>query len=170
MEKTIGKKLYNLRKQAGFTQDYVAERLGVSAQAVSKWENDIACPDIMTLPNIAELYGITIDELFKNEEIQSIAKYDKTKKFIETELVVRVYIDSVHGDAVKVSVPYPIVKELVNVGTNISAVASGVVISGIDLSGVNFDAIFEMVEKGMLGEFVNITSQNGDIIRVAVEK
>ena len=37
MEKTIGKKLYDLRKQSGFTQDYVAEKLGVSAQAVSKW-------------------------------------------------------------------------------------------------------------------------------------
>ncbi len=42
MEKTIGKKLYDLRKQSGFTQDYVAEKLGVSAQAVSKWENDLS--------------------------------------------------------------------------------------------------------------------------------
>ena len=83
MEKTIGKKLHELRKQSGFTQDYVAEKLGVSAQAVSKWENDIACPDIMTLPNIAELYGITIDELFKNEEVQSNVKYEKTEKVNE---------------------------------------------------------------------------------------
>lgn len=170
MEKTIGRKLYDLRKQSGYTQDYVAEKLGVSAQAVSKWENDIACPDIMTLPNIANLYGITIDELFKNDDVQSNVKFEKMEQVNENELVVRVYVDSVHGDAVKVSVPYPIVKEIANAGKSISAVVSGVVISGIDLSGVNFDAIFTMVEKGMLGEFVNITSQNGDIIRVVVEK
>lgn len=165
MEKTIGKKLYDLRKQSGFTQDYVAEKLGVSAQAVSKWENDIACPDIMTLPNIADLYGITIDELFKNDDVQSNVKYEKTETINENELVVRVYVDSVHGDVVKVSLPYPIVKELANVGKNISSV-----VSGIDLSDVDFEAIFTMVEKGMLGEFVNVKTQNNDIVRVVVEK
>lgn len=165
MEKTIGKKLYDLRKQSGFTQDYVAEKLGVSAQAVSKWENDIACPDIMTLPHIAELYGITIDELFKNDEVHSNVRYEKTEQINESELVLRVYVDSVHGDTVKVTLPYPVVKELAVVGKNISSI-----VSGIDLSGVDFDAIFAMVEKGMLGEFVNVKTQNNDIVRVVVEK
>lgn len=165
MEKTIGKKLYDLRKQSGFTQDYVAEKLGVSAQAVSKWENDIACPDIMTLPNIAELYCITIDELFKNDDVQSNVKFEKVEKINENELLVRVYIDSIHGDNVKVTLPYLIVKEIANVGKSISSV-----VSGIDLSGVDFETVFAMVEKGMLGEFVNVKSQNGDIVRVVVEK
>ncbi|MBR5245800.1 MAG: helix-turn-helix domain-containing protein [Clostridia bacterium] len=165
MEKTIGKKLYELRKQSGFTQDYVAEKLGVSAQAVSKWENDIACPDIMTLPNIANLYDITIDELFKSDNVQSKVKYEKTEKINENELLVRVYVDSANGDNVKVSVPYPIVKEMANVGKSISSV-----VSGVDLSGVDFETVFAMVEKGMLGEFVNVKSQNGDIVRVVVEK
>lgn len=165
MEKTIGKKLYDLRKQSGFTQDYVAEKLGVSAQAVSKWENDIACPDIMTLPNIAELYCITIDELFKNDDVQSNVKFEKVEKINENELLVRVYIDSVHGDNVKVTLPYLIVKEIANVGKSISSV-----VSGIDLSGVDFQTVFAMVEKGVLGEFVNVKSQNGDIVRVVVEK
>ncbi len=170
MEKTIGKKLYELRKQSGFTQDYVAEKLGVSAQAVSKWENDIACPDIMTLPNIAELYGITIDDLFKNQEIQSKVKYVKTEKVNENELVLRVYVDTVNGDKVKITLPYPLVKELVVAGKNISAVVGGTVVSGIDLSSVDFDAIFAMVESGVLGEIVNVQTQNNDIIRVVVEK
>lgn len=165
MEKTIGKKLYDLRKQSGFTQDYVAEKLGVSAQAVSKWENDIACPDIMTLPKIAELYGITIDELFKNEEVQSNVKYEKTEKVNENELVLRVYVDTVHGDDIKVNLPYLLVKELINVGKDISFM-----FTGIDLSGVNFESIFKMVEMGVLGEIVTVETQNGDDIRVVVEK
>ena len=163
MEKSIGKQLYDLRKQSGFTQDYVAERLGVSAQAVSKWENDIACPDIMTLPNIAELYGITIDELFKNEEVQSNVKYEKTEKINENELIFRVYVDTVNGDTVKVNLPYILVKELINVGKNVS-------FTGVDLSGVDFESVFKMVEMGVLGEIVTVKTQNGDDIRVVVEK
>lgn len=165
MEKTIGKKLCDLRKQSGFTQDYVAEKLGVSAQAVSKWENDIACPDIMTLPNIAEIYGITIDELFKNEEVQSNVKFEKTEKINENELVFRVYVDTTNGDIVKVNLPYVLVKELIKVGKNISGI-----VAGVDLSGVNFESIFKMVEMGVLGEIVTVETQNGDHIRVVVEK
>lgn len=165
MEKTIGKKLYDLRKQSGFTQDYVAEKLGVSAQAVSKWENDIACPDIMTLPSIAELYGITIDELFKKEEVQSNVKYEKTEKVNENELIFRVYVDTANGDDIKVNLPYLLVKELINVGKDISTM-----FTGIDLSGVNFESIFRMVEMGVLGEIVTVKTQNGDDIRVVVEK
>lgn len=170
MEKTIGKKLYELRKQSGFTQDYIAEKLGVSAQAVSKWENDIACPDIMTLPSIAQLYGITIDELFNNEEIQSNVKYEKPEQINEEDLVLRVYVDTVHGDKVKVTLPYLVVKEFVKAGKNISAVVGGTVVSGVDLSGIDFDLIFGMVANGVLGEIVNVQTQNNDIIRVVVEK
>lgn len=165
MEKTIGKKLHELRKQSGFTQDYVAEKLGVSAQAVSKWENDIACPDIMTLPNIAELYGISIDELFKNDDIQSNVKYEKTEKVNENELVLRVYVDTAQGDDIKVNLPYLLVKELINVGKDISFM-----FTGIDLGKVNFESIFKMVEMGVLGEIVTVETQNGDDIRVVVEK
>ncbi len=165
MEKTIGKKLYELRKQSGFTQDYVAEKLGVSAQAVSKWENDIACPDIMTLPHIAKLYNITIDELFKNEDVQSNVKFEKTEKINENELIFRVYVDTAQGDDVKVNLPYLLVKELINVGKDISGV-----FAGVDLSKVNFESIFKMVELGVLGEIVTVKTQNGDDIRVVVEK
>lgn len=165
MEKTIGKKLYELRKQSGFTQDYVAEKLGVSPQAVSKWENDIACPDIMTLPHIAELYGITVDELFKNDDVKSNVKFEKEEKVNENELVLRVYVDTANGDDIKVNLPYILVKELINVGKDISSV-----FTGIDLTAVNFESVFKMVELGVLGEIVTVKTQNGDDIRVVVEK
>ena len=54
---TFGEKLNSMRKNSGFTQEEVAVRLGISPQAVSKWENDLSCPDIMLLPEIAKLYG-----------------------------------------------------------------------------------------------------------------
>lgn len=60
---TVGKKIMSLRKEAGLTQEQLAERLGISAQAVSKWENDISCPDISMLPVLASLFNVSVDDL-----------------------------------------------------------------------------------------------------------
>lgn len=68
MEQTLGKRIVAHRKRLGMTQDSLAEQLGVTAQAVSKWENDQSCPDIAMLPKLAEIFGITIDELLGIEK------------------------------------------------------------------------------------------------------
>lgn len=68
---TLGKRIAVLRKRSGMTQEQLAERVGVSAQAVSKWENDASCPDIMTLPLLADIFGVTIDELLGKKPIES---------------------------------------------------------------------------------------------------
>lgn len=67
MEQTLGKRIMAARKQMGLTQDQLAEQLGVTAQAVSKWENDQSCPDITMLPKLAELFQTTTDELLGRE-------------------------------------------------------------------------------------------------------
>ena len=67
-EMTLGKRIMQHRKRLGLTQEQLAERIGVSAQAVSKWENDLSCPDISLLPVLAEIFGITVDELLGKEE------------------------------------------------------------------------------------------------------
>lgn len=67
MENTVGKKIAALRKEKGMTQDDIAEKLNVSPQAVSKWENDISYPDIMLLPKIARLLDTTVDNLLSSE-------------------------------------------------------------------------------------------------------
>lgn len=64
---TIGNKIAELRKQNNLTQDALAQELGVSNQAVSKWESDQCCPDITLLPKLADLFDITIDSLFGRE-------------------------------------------------------------------------------------------------------
>ena len=63
MEETLGKRIVRHRKAMGMTQDQLAERLSVTAQAVSKWENDQSCPDITTLPKLAEIFGTSTDAL-----------------------------------------------------------------------------------------------------------
>lgn len=64
---TIGSRIAENRRRIGMTQEELAAKLAVSAQAVSKWENDITCPDVMTLPKLAELLGITVDELLSGK-------------------------------------------------------------------------------------------------------
>ncbi len=66
MEQSLGKRIMQHRKALGLTQDQLAEKLGVTAQAVSKWENDQSCPDISMLPKLAGIFSITTDELLGN--------------------------------------------------------------------------------------------------------
>ena len=60
----LGKKIKQYRFKSGLTQEQLAEKLGIGAQSVSKWENAVAMPDITTLPLLAETFGISIDDLF----------------------------------------------------------------------------------------------------------
>lgn len=60
----IGKKIKVLRLKTGITQEKLASRLNISSQSISKWENELTTPDINLLPDIAGIFGVTIDELF----------------------------------------------------------------------------------------------------------
>ena len=64
---TLGNKIAQLRKSMGITQDALAQQLGVTNQAVSKWESDQCCPDVMLLPKIADIFSVSIDALFDRE-------------------------------------------------------------------------------------------------------
>lgn len=65
VNKTIGENILKLRIVDGLSQSELADRLGVSPQAVSKWERALCCPDISHLPHIAKVFGTSIDELFR---------------------------------------------------------------------------------------------------------
>lgn len=65
----MGENIASLRRAAGLTQEMLADRLGVTSQAVSKWERQISCPDMSLLPTIAEVFGVTIDDLFVGQSL-----------------------------------------------------------------------------------------------------
>ena len=64
MNDILGSNIMRLRKERGLTQEQLATALGISFQAVSKWETGNSCPDISTLPLLAEIFSVSIDELF----------------------------------------------------------------------------------------------------------
>ena len=65
MKKTLGMMIAELRKEKGMTQLELAQKMGVTEKAVSKWERDLSCPDINSLPNLAEILGVSVDELMQ---------------------------------------------------------------------------------------------------------
>lgn len=62
--KGLSERIGTLRKESKLTQEQLAKRLGVTSQAVSKWENEQSCPDVSLLPQLADIFRVSIDELF----------------------------------------------------------------------------------------------------------
>lgn len=86
-KKTIGQFIAALRKANGMTQKELAEKLNVSDKAVSRWERDESAPDLSLIPVIAEIFGVTSDEILRGEraayqENSSIKSSEKGKKQI----------------------------------------------------------------------------------------
>lgn len=82
---TLSANLRQLRLKKGFTQEQAAQHLGVSAQSVSRWETAATLPDVLLLPEIAKLYGVLVDELFRpeargyrNNALRLLAVYEHT--------------------------------------------------------------------------------------------
>lgn len=63
---TLGAAIASLRKEKGMTQLELAEQMGVTDKAVSKWERNLSCPDVASLPKLAQTLGVTVDELMYN--------------------------------------------------------------------------------------------------------
>lgn len=80
----LGNNLFQARKKAGLSQEMVAEKLGVSRQAISKWETDETIPDIYQSKKLAKLYNLTLDELIDFDidikEIEEIIKNTDEEK------------------------------------------------------------------------------------------
>ncbi len=69
-KKTLGSMIADLRKAHGMTQLELADKMGVTDKAVSKWERDLSCPDINSMPKLAELFGLSVDELMQVKSAQ----------------------------------------------------------------------------------------------------
>ena len=86
MRPNIGEFLSALRRSKGLTQQEVADRLGVSNKTVSSWETGASYPDISMLSSIAELYGVTCDEILRGERIPPAEPQERTEQRREKNL------------------------------------------------------------------------------------
>ena len=163
MKNSFGKRFSDLRKQKGLTQEDIAVELNVSAQAVSKWENDISFPDITLLLEISELLGVTVDELLGKEgQVSPIVYQDKEKNI--NNMLLRIVILSKQGDKVKVNLPLQLIKIGLETGLSMPQIKGNKSLQDID-----FKQILELVEQGVMGKLVEIESAEGDIVEIFVE-
>lgn len=163
MNKTLGKKISELRKQRKMTQDELAEKMGVSAQAVSKWENDLSIPDLPILMELSDFFGVTLDDLVKDKKETVKIVPEENRKPLE-QMFLKVNVKSVAGDKVKVNLPLAFVKMALDMGMEINAFGNGEYLKGID-----FAMIFAMIENGAIGKLVEVESAAGDIVEITVE-
>ncbi len=164
MEYTIGKKIAELRRAKGFTQEGLADKLNVSAQAVSKWENDLSCPDILLLPEIASLLGATVDELLSREPKREteLLPADQRKKL--DDMIFRVVVNTAAGDKVRINLPVPLLQMALEMGMQIPEIAGNKALQSLDVG-----KILLLVEKGVIGKLVEVESAEGDVVEVVVE-
>ena len=84
-KQTLGMMISTLRKEKGMTQLELAEKMGVTDKAVSKWERDLSFPDINSIPKLAEIFEVTVDELMqvKTETKENMEK-NKIDELLDT--------------------------------------------------------------------------------------
>ncbi len=162
MKETLGKRLQGLRKRANLTQEEVSEKLHVTPQAVSKWENDISAPDISLLSQIADIFSVSIDELLGKEQ-QTIVLPKEERKPLDS-LMIKLKVASADGDRVNINFPLALIKIFTQSGMQMPQINANKAIQGID-----FHQIVLLCEQGLLGKIMDIESADGDIVEIWVE-
>jgi len=164
MANSIGTRIAEARKRKALTQDQLAEAMGVSPQAVSKWENDISCPDITLLPQLADYFGISVDDLLRGPSAPEAQVVPEEERKDFSKMMLRINVLSAQGDKVKVNLPMPLLKTGLQIGMNMETMGNYDALKDID-----FDAILKMVENGVIGKLVEVESADGDIVEIVVE-
>ncbi|MBQ8555355.1 MAG: helix-turn-helix transcriptional regulator [Clostridia bacterium] len=155
---TLGRRIQALRKQQGMTQEALAEHMGVSAQAVSKWENDQSCPDIMALPRLAQALGTSVDALLTGES-SAASPIPASRK--PEELIVRMAFADADGSRLGLNLPFTVFRLLVRHGM-ISVSFHGengefdVNEQAKLLRNRDFSTMVQMIETGVSGKLLDL--------------
>ena len=166
MNTTLGTRIAALRREKEWKQDELAEKLGVSPQAVSKWENDQTCPDISLLPLLAKILGVSVDELLtgKKEEAPAVRMLPENERREVGDMMLRIVATRANGDVARVNLPLAIIEVAMDNGLNLSQFSGNEALKNIDLS-----RIMNMVRQGAIGNLVEVEGADGDRAQVFVE-
>ena len=82
MKKSLGVLIAELRKEKGMTQAQLGEQMGVTDKAVSKWERDLSYPDIGSVPKLAEVLGVTVDQLMQGKKSSTSSGLRTSRGFV----------------------------------------------------------------------------------------
>lgn len=159
---TFGTRLARLRKECNLTQQDIADKLNISYQAISKWENDLTSPDIDCLIELSNILNVSLDELLGKEDTKVSYSPISERKDIN-KLMFKIIVNSSDGDQVNINLPIAAVKIFANNSSN------SIINGNKALEGIDFKQLLDLVEQGIIGEIVNINSSDGDKVRIVVE-
>lgn len=158
----IGNNISLLRKSRNLTQEELAAALGVSAQAVSKWENNSSCPDVSLLTDISDFFSVSVDELLRSENddiISSAYKIDADSAKSENNYKKNVCINITQPDGKKNTIRIPF-----------SFVKSGLkIVRVFGLDNKTADKISELVNGESIDKIVDIDTEKGEHITINLE-
>ncbi len=169
---TLGRRIARLRLECGMTQERLAMKMGVTAQAVSKWENDLSAPDIMLLPELARTLGVTVDELLEGRKEE--AEPAEPVSGPEPEPVqadgprpkkLHIQVDGSDGDVVNINVPLGMASAVLGASSKLPGTVN------LNLNDANIDAtlIAEAIKHGEKGTLVEVDTGDGDHVTISLE-
>ena len=155
---SLGRRIQALRKEQALTQDALAERMGVTPQAVSKWENDQSCPDIMSLPQLAKELHTTVDTLLTGEAADHASAMPAKRP---EELIIRIAIHPEDEARVCLNLPFTLFR--LSVLHHMLSFSFSAKEGELDaerlaqtLAQTDFPALVHLIEGGARGILVNV--------------
>ena len=166
METSLGKRIAALRRQMSMTQDELAEKLGVSPQAVSKWENDLSCPDILLLPALARYLNTSVDFLLSGEKEPATQLVpEKQRKPLE-QMLLKIVVNSCDGDKIRLNLPLA----LIQIGLEMGVCADMMKLTGSSvMQQINVEQLLKLIESGVNGKLLEVETKDGDHVEIWAE-
>lgn len=164
MESSIGKRIAEQRRRLRLTQEELAEKLDVTPQAVSKWENDISCPDVLMLPRLADLFEMSVDTLLRGKQEVATRLIPEEERRDYDKMLLRIIVNAQDGTKVRVNLPVSLIKIALDIGAQIPQVNGNEALKNVD-----FRAIIDAVDHGVVGKLVEVDSPGGDQVEIYVE-
>ena len=166
--RTLGARIAALRKTKGWTQEVLAEQMGVSPQAVSKWEHDLSYPDILMIPKLARAFGVTADALLSDEDPQPVTRRlppEEQKSIDDMMLCIRA--DSADGDRMRITLPIPLIRVFMESG--IEGTVGSMSFGKNGSLKIDWDTVMTLINSGVVGRLMECTSSDGDRMEIVVE-
>lgn len=157
---TIGQNIAELRKKKGLTQEELAEKMCVTAQAVSKWERDASYPDVTALSELAKVLGVSVAAILEGEQSVPALKEDAPEAIARRVLVIKFHMGPANMD-MKVQFPVTALKKMMDNGMLLQMIGEK------DYPQVS-SMLESAVETGCVGPIMSV--DNNDMqVRIAVE-
>lgn len=165
MENTLGKRIASLRKEKNLKQEDLAQMLNISPQAISKWENDLTCPDISILPELSKILNVSIDELLIGKKELNDVKLipqEERKELKDVKLIIQIFSDE--NDKITINLPMALLEVALEMGLDMGSVSGNESLKNVDLN-----KIVQLVKQGVMGNLMEIETSDNHRVKLFVE-